>query len=232
MDFFTAVEERRSVRRYTPESVPADVVNRALDAALLAPNSSNMQPWEFYWVRSKTAKAELVKSCFSQPAARTAQELIVAVCRADTWQRNQGLMLERFLADKDGPKARLDYYRKVVPLIYRQDWFGVLALVKKAGVTVSGIFRPVPRAPWTRAELFQMLHKSTALACENFMLAITAQGYATCPMEGFDEVRVKRILKLGRQAAVTMVISVGKADPAGIYGERIRFDRSLFVKEV
>jgi nitroreductase len=77
-----------------------------------------------------------------------------------------------------------------------------------------------------------MVMKTTALACENFMLAVAAQGYGTCPMEGLDARRVKRILNLGRGAHVVMCISVGEPDPDGIYGKRIRFDRDLFVKEV
>jgi len=56
--------------------------------------------------------------------------------------------------------------------------------------------------------------------------------YTTCPMEGFDEVRVKKILGLAQAATVVMVISVGKEDPAGIYGERLRLDPKLFGFEV
>jgi nitroreductase len=234
MEFFEAVNVRRSVRRYTDEAVPEEVIQKALDAALLAPNSSNMQPWEFYWVRSAEPRKKLIEACFSQSAARTSQELIVAVSRADTWRRNCKLMLEEFAKESEpaGPNAKFDYYKKVVPALYLQDWFGILALGKKLFFGAAGFFRPVPRGPCTRAELWQMLHKTTALGCENFMLAIAAQGYATCPMEGFDQVRVKKILGLGRNASVTMVMSVGRADPSGIWGKRIRFDRNLFVKKI
>ncbi len=234
MEFFEVLNRRRSVRKYTDANVPDDIVNKALDAALLAPNSSNMQPWEFYWVRSPEQKAALVNACFGQGAAKTAQHLVVAVCRADTWRRNQKLMLQALAAEATpaGPASRLAYYKKVVPLVYLQDPLGLLAAAKRVAFFVAGLFRPVPRSPCSRGQLFQMLHKTTGLACENFMLAITAQGFATCPMEGFDEVRVKKILNLGRHAAVTMVISVGQPDPRGIWGDRLRFDRGLFVKTV
>ena len=33
-----------------------------------------------------------LKACFSQNAAKTAQELIVAVSRIDTWKRNRNLI--------------------------------------------------------------------------------------------------------------------------------------------
>ena len=85
MDFFDLVNKRRSVRKFTNETVPEAVIEKSLKAALLAANSSNLQPWEFYWVKDKNKKEELVKACFSQNAAKTAQEIIVSVSRIDTW---------------------------------------------------------------------------------------------------------------------------------------------------
>jgi nitroreductase len=75
-------------------------------------------------------------------------------------------------------------------------------------------------------------HKTTALACENYMLAMRAHGYDTCPMEGFDEVKIRRVLQLPSDAEVTMVISAGKRAKDGVYGPRVRFERELFIKEI
>jgi len=52
MDFFEAVNKRRSVRKFTNTEVPEDVMRKCLKASLQAPNSSNLQPWEFYWIRN------------------------------------------------------------------------------------------------------------------------------------------------------------------------------------
>lgn len=233
MDFFDVIRARRSVRKYLPEPVPNEVMQKALDAALLAPNSSNMQPWEFYWVRSKEKKAALVEACLSQSAAKFAAELVVVVCRSDTWKRNRSIMIQRIEAEPDSKakKVGLDYYNKVVPLAYSMGLFNFFGVIKFFLFNLAGLFRPIPRSPVSRSQLFHVLHKTTALACENFMLAMTAQGYGTCPMEGFDERRVKKILGLGRNSSVTMVISAGKVDPNGVWGEQIRFDRNLFVFE-
>ena len=56
MNFFETIEKRRSVRKYLNEPLPRPVMERALQAALLGPNSSNLQPWEFYWVRHPEKK--------------------------------------------------------------------------------------------------------------------------------------------------------------------------------
>ena len=36
------------------------------------------------------------------------------------------------------------------------------------------------------------MHKTCALAAQTFMLAMSNEGYDTCPMEGFDSRRVKK----------------------------------------
>ena len=51
MDFFEIANKRRSVRKFTDDTVPEDVMRKTLDFSLMAANSSNLQPWEFYWVR-------------------------------------------------------------------------------------------------------------------------------------------------------------------------------------
>jgi nitroreductase len=71
-----------------------------------------------------------------------------------------------------------------------------------------------------------MTHKSCALAAQTFMLSVAAEGYHSCPMEGFDEPRVKRLLGLPRRAEINMIIAVGKGTPAGEWGERQRVDNA------
>ena len=232
INLFEAIETRRSVRKYTGDPVPRSVIEKALDAALLAPNSSNLQPWEMYWVTNPEKKAQLVTACLSQSSAATAAELVVFVARTDTWRRNRQLVLQTLNERGTPPPQQLDYYIKIVPLFYTHGWFDLIGLLKAIFIPIVGLFRPVPRGPFSTPALKATLSKTVALACENFMLAITAQGYSTCPMEGFDERRVKKILGLGGSATIVMVISVGKEDPAGIYGPRLRLNPSLFLFEV
>jgi nitroreductase len=232
MNLFEAIETRRSVRKYTSEPVPHAVVEKALEASLLAPNTSNLQPWEMYWVSNPEKKAQLVTACLSQSAASTAAELVVFVARTDTWRRNRKMVIEALSKRGNPPQQMVDYYKKIVPLFYTHGWLDFIGHLKSILFSIVGLFRPVPRGPFSTPALKATLSKTVALACENFMLAITAQGYSTCPMEGFDEQRVKKILGLGASSTIVMVISVGKEDPAGIYGPRVRLDESLFVFEV
>jgi nitroreductase len=76
-----------------------------------------------------------------------------------------------------------------------------------------------------------MVHKSCALAAQTFMLSIAAEGFHTCPMEGFDELRVKRALGLPRGAEINMIIAIGKGTEAGIWGPRVRVPNEEVILE-
>ena len=231
--FEKIVRNRRSVRVYDGTPVPETVMRHCLELALLAPNSSNLQPWEFYWVRSPEKRARLVEACFSQNAASTAAELIVAVGRIDTLFPNAKQMLKMLSSESANvPKAVLDYYTKIVPLAYATGPLSLAAPFKWLLFTMIGFFKAMPREPLGRPGLKLWAAKSTALACENLMLAFSAHGFDTCPMEGLDSKRVKKLLGLPRSSVVVMAISVGKRAPEGVYGPRLRFPSSQFVHEV
>lgn len=186
-----------------------------------------MQTWRIHWVRDAGKKASLVTACLSQGAARTAQELLVFTCNPNHWKVSQPLLLDLV---KDHPrKDLLAYYGKLMPFIYGYKW---LSPLKWLAVNLAGLFRPMVRGVATGRDRRETCVKSTALACENFMLAIAAQGFDTCPMEGFDEVRVRRILDVACSETIVMVISVGERAADAVIDPQYRIPRNLTVREI
>lgn len=57
--FLDLAQTRRSIRRYTPQPVAPDVVERLLTAALWAPSAHNRQPWRFAVLTEASAKEQL-----------------------------------------------------------------------------------------------------------------------------------------------------------------------------
>ena len=57
---------------------------------------------------------------------------------------------------------------------------------------------------------FETVTKTTALACQNFMMSLVAEGFDSCPMEGFDEKRIKKILKLNKRLKMTSILNIGQ----------------------
>jgi nicotinate-nucleotide--dimethylbenzimidazole phosphoribosyltransferase len=56
---YDVIAERRDVRRFRPDDVPDEVLNRILAAAHRAPSVGLMQPWRFIVVRDLTTRSEI-----------------------------------------------------------------------------------------------------------------------------------------------------------------------------
>lgn len=229
--FRAVVKSRRSVRKFTDTLIPQAVLDDCLDLAMLAPCSSGLQPWEFYVVRSPAKKARLVKACMSQLAAKTAAELIVCVARTDrVFEFSRKMMREWPMPDM--PPLVKRYYQ-LIPFNYTPGPLNSFAYVKKAATTAGGLVTALPRGPYTTSEVKLWAAKSTALACENLVLALRAHGFDSCMMEGYDEVRVAKLLKLDADKAFPiMVVGAGERADDGVFWPQLRFDRELFVHEV
>lgn len=233
MNFFEAVAQRRSVRVFDPSGkFDGAVVQKCLEAAILSPNSSNLQLYEFVRVpESSPLKNPLADLCMGQKAASTARELVVVLTRRDRWKAHAKANFDFISASASGEgdkkvKLALRYYGKLVPMLYRK--FPGWSLVKKLIAITQGFSKPMVREVSETAVRISV-HKSASLACMTFMLGMKASGYDTCPMEGFDSKRVKKLLNLPSGSEIAMIIACGKGLPEGIYGERFRVPTSELI---
>lgn len=115
------------------------------------------------------------------------------------------------------------FYSKTAPFQYNQGWLGWRGLLKRQLVRVLGWRRALMRTPNSHAQMRLWAVKSTALAAENLMLALQSHGYCSCPLEGFDEVRLRRVLEIPRAAVPVMLLAVGKPGERAVYNPRLRF---------
>ena len=225
-----AIHYRRSVRLYKDEPIETEKVKQCLENAVLAPTSSNLQLWQFYHVTNPDILKKLSHACMDQNAAKTAQQLVVVVANKSLWHKhakanidflekafNKPDLSERL---KKRKKMALSYYQKLIPFLYT-DFLGILGLFKYIAFQIVGLFRPVYRQT-RKSDMRIVAHKSAALAAQNFMIRMAAIGYDTCPMEGSDTLRVKKILNIPFSAEVTMVIACGIREDFGVYGPRFR----------
>jgi nitroreductase len=226
LGFFETVEARRSIRIFDQESeFDHSIVQNCLETAILSPNSSNLQLYNFVRVpETSTLKDPLAKLCMGQKAATTARELVVVVTRRDLWKSHAKAnydYIQSSFEDKSDKKLKLalSYYGKLVPTLYSKypGW----SLVKNLISFAVGLRKPMVREV-SETDVRISVHKSAALAAMTFMLAMKAAGYDTCPMEGFDSKRVSKLLNLPSGAEISMIIGCGKGLPEGIYGKRFR----------
>jgi len=62
LDIFEAIRTRRSIRKYRPDPVPDDLIEKVIDAARWAPSSHDRQPWEFIVVKNRCTMEKLAKT--------------------------------------------------------------------------------------------------------------------------------------------------------------------------
>ena len=96
------IKQRRSIRRFKPDPIPDDIVDKILETARWAPSCGNSQPWEIVAVKRQTVRDEIVRilnddyeAKGKEPPAGPAQaQLFIIVCanpenKPPEWLGNQ-----------------------------------------------------------------------------------------------------------------------------------------------
>jgi nitroreductase len=97
MDLYEAIQTRKSVRSYRDEPVPADVLERVLEAAHLAPSAKNVQEWRFVVVRDAGLRRKLAEAASGQTFVGEAP--VVIACCAETDRRRMRCGFEAYPID-------------------------------------------------------------------------------------------------------------------------------------
>lgn len=223
---------RRAVRVFDKaQPLDPEKVKHCLELATLAPSSSNMQLWEFYQITNSELQAKIAHTCLGQSAASTASEIVVFVTRQDLYKQRAKFVLdfEEGNIRRNSPperqqkriKDRKLYYGKLMPFVYA-SCFGILGLFRVLLARTISLFRPM-MLEVSECDMRVTVNKSCALAAQTFMIAMANEGYDTCPLEGFDSRRVKKLLNLPHEAGINMIIPCGiRKGNKGIWGERGR----------
>ena len=82
MDVFTAISNRRSVRKYQAKEVEEHKIERILEAGRLSPSAGNRQEWKFVVVKDKAIKQQLVVAARGQSSVEEAPVVLVG-CAVD-----------------------------------------------------------------------------------------------------------------------------------------------------
>ncbi len=81
MDVYEAMRQRRSVRKFEDRDIPDDVLNRVLEAGVLAPTGRNLQGWKYVVVRDPETKQQLADA--SEQAFIATTQVVAAVVSLD-----------------------------------------------------------------------------------------------------------------------------------------------------
>jgi nitroreductase len=209
----SAIFQRRAIRAFEAVEIPTSTRDLLLQSARQAPSSFNMQPYRLYWVESQAQRAAVAKLCLGQNPAQTASALVVAVADIGSL-RSTAQMQSAWMRESGFPAHKIrEYVRtaRIGRVIFMPGPLNLFGILKKGLFRMLNVFRSIGSPPVMRHEVFKWASRSTALACQNLMIAAEVVGLSTCPMEGFDAQRLARYLGLSRKRQeIVMVIAIGK----------------------
>jgi nitroreductase len=157
--FLSVLAGRRSVRDFTPDVPPRDLVMRAIEAATHAPSGMNKQPWRFVVVANDALRGAMV-TCVS-----TEIEKILTLLAGDEY------------ADKVA-----DYMRNYATL-FRSAPVVINVLYREYGQVIASLLdRSGLQYPENQEEAANPAMQSVSAAIQNLQLAAHAMGLATCWM--------------------------------------------------
>lgn len=108
MALIDTILKRRSIRRYTDDTIPEGKMDQILQAGLLAPTSRNFKPCEFYVVRDKDVLARLSRAKKAGAGMLTGCAAAIVVLsdseKADTWAEDSSVALSfmMLMAEEQG----------------------------------------------------------------------------------------------------------------------------------
>ena len=77
MELKEVLSKRRSVRKFTDQSIPEEYVKELLHAAMSGPSACNRKPWDFYVITNEEVLSELKSA---SKFSRFSSKLAIVVC--------------------------------------------------------------------------------------------------------------------------------------------------------
>jgi nitroreductase len=195
--FSTVIRERHSVRSYDPTfKISKEEMSELLGDAILAPSSSNVQPWRFLVIDSQPLKEKLL------PIANNQQQIVEASA------------IIAVLGDLEG--------YKLVDKIFNRAYDAGFMSEEIKNTFIANATKMYSSFPPEVAS--RIIYTDGGLVSMQLMLAAKARGYDTVPMGGYDREKFVEAFGIGERYIPIMLIAVGKAAKEGHSSVRLTVD--------
>ena len=213
--FKRVVLARKATRAFnTTRSVNPSTLNEILRLTLRAPSSFNLMPFKCIIVRDSMVRQKLAYCMTSGNIKRVLDAPVTAVFAADLAPAKR--ISSMIAMEKERgvlSKVQLEGLEFGARAIVGPDKPAALSsgeqLVRK---TIFDVMSHLTQMPTISATQEAWSYKNTMLAVHGYLLACTAHGLATAPMEGFDGRRVREALAIPETYAIPVVVATGYAD--------------------
>jgi nitroreductase len=93
MDAMQALYSRRSIRKYTSESISEQAIKELLEAAMSAPSAGNQQPWHFVVIHDRKL-LDLIPSLHPHSLMCREAQVAILVCGDPTLEKHVGYWVQ------------------------------------------------------------------------------------------------------------------------------------------
>jgi nitroreductase len=176
-----AIEKRRSIRKFKPDSIPDEHIRELISSARLAPSGYNAQPWRFKIVKEAGAKAKLAEAAYNQ--SFISQAPVVIVCCADI----QGYL--------DGTVSGV------------QDLGKIGAIEDRIVTVLQGKAKLLETIE--RNELGPRIATNAAIAIEHIVLRALDFGLGSCWIRLIEEQKVRELFGWNDNIYVVALLPIG-----------------------
>lgn len=178
------IQERRSIRDYTPDPISDEDLNMILEAARLAPSGENAQPWRFVVVKDAGTRNVLGAVAGGGSGRRFTAEFVTKK------------MQERFSNLQDEEKKKAAFQK-----------------LTSGQVSAFLATAPVNIVVCGKKDVWDLPYDTSA-AIENMLLMVTALGLGACwviapCIDIRDEERLKDLLGVPEGFKIISIISIG-----------------------
>lgn len=118
-----AIEDRRSIRRFKKDEVPADLLAQVLEAARIAPSSRNDQPWEFHvWgpesrSRALTAMEEALRGQMNENSDETRRRKVAGAVHTLRIMKQAPVLISIVRPEESHPYGPIEGVGRVMELL-------------------------------------------------------------------------------------------------------------------
>lgn len=178
--FMEAMYERYSCKLFDMQKkISEEDLRYILDAGILSPSSLGLEHWKFLLISNESLQKKLQSACWNQDQVGTASHVVVILAKLDDLQPSSPYVKERLLALVEGDGDKFE----------------------QAYGFYQNLFEQLDLACWTTKQCY--------LAAANMMTAAKVKGIDSCPMEGFEKEKVKKLLDIDKRFEIALIIPFG-----------------------
>jgi nitroreductase len=205
MELLEAIQSRRSIRKFKTDAIPENYINELIEAGILAPSGTNLQPTRYVVIKSEDAKSKLKE--FTPLPFVSAAPVVIACCIDTQSVIKVGDRMQELREAKAFVDTPLDSETKASSADSKKENSMDAAAIKA------------------------YLNLNAAIAIDHITLRAVELGLGSCWVMMFDKEKVKELLGLEDRYDVVALLPVGYPDQSP--AQRPRLDiKEVLLKEI